>query len=137
MYMNCVCVRTRTSPAFKVGLTYQKIFIDTVNGCIRIVAVLRRFFVLQCYTACKFFSVIVSASVCMSISKLKLHLTVSFTVLLLDYSAGFSSFEFSSRIRLILSGWPDVLVLDAAWRSLFVSGAVIMYPGFTLTRYVT
>ena len=123
---------------FKVGLTvpedfyrYGKwLYLDRSGPqTILCVAVL--------YTACKFFSVIVSASVCMLISKLKLHLTVSFTVLLLDYSAGFSSFEFSSRIRLILSGWPDVLVLDAAWRSLFVSGAVIMYPGFTLTRYVT
>jgi len=47
---------------------------------------------------------------------------------------GFSSFELSSRIRLLLGGWPDVIVLDAAWRSLATSDAVVFYPGFTLTR---
>jgi len=50
-----------------------------------------------------------------------------------NFSAGFSAFEFSSRIRLTLSGWPDVTVLDIAWRS-FLSSAVIIYPGFSLTR---
>jgi len=53
-----------------------------------------------------------------------------------DVFAGFSSLEFSSRIQLLLSGWPDVILLDTAWRSLFTSGAVTIYSGFTLTRYV-
>lgn len=50
---------------------------------------------------------------------------------------GFSSLEFSSRMQLLLSGWPDVIVLDTAWRSLFMSGAVTIYSGFTLTRHAS